>query len=105
MGELITQWPHELSEGVVIRRSDRAIFRNVEDGSGLVLHLDTADYFGLNQVGSAVWNLLGEGIRWPALIEGMQAEFADPPASLEQDVADFLQQLHERRLIELVAQP
>jgi hypothetical protein len=100
--EARAEWPDRL-EGALIKRSERAIFRAVDDGSGLVLHLDTADYFGLNQVGGVIWDLLGDGTSWEALIGDMKTRFEDPPPSLEQDTAAFLQELHSRDLVELVA--
>ena len=101
--QLLSEWPDEL-ENTTIARSDRAIFRTVDDGSGLVLHLDTADYYGLNQVGSLIWDLLGEGTTWESLIGDLKDSFDEPPATLESDAADFLKELHDRQLVVLRVQ-
>jgi Coenzyme PQQ synthesis protein D (PqqD) len=93
--------PESMPGDTRVRRSDRAIFREVDDGTGLVLHLDTADYFGLNAVGRLVWEQIGDGTEWHSLLDQVRARIEVAPESLEDDVTEFVRQLHERGLIEL----
>lgn len=101
---MLDRWPEEVPADLLIDRNERAIFRKVEDGSGLVLHLDTADYYGLNTVGSLVWELLDGGKQWGELMREVRAAIDDPPPSLDEDIASFLRELQRRNLIELRAQ-
>jgi hypothetical protein len=84
-----------------IRRSPRASFRRLENGSAVVLHLDTAQYHGLNEVGGAIWDL-ADGRTFEEIVRGLHEQLEDAPANLEDDVTEFLEALHERELVEYV---
>lgn len=84
-----------------IRRSPRASFRRLENGSAVVLHLDTAQYHGLNEVGAAIWDL-ADGRTFEEIVRGLHEQLEDAPANLEDDVTEFLEALHERELVEYV---
>jgi hypothetical protein len=84
-----------------IRRSPRASFRRLENGSAVVLHLDTAQYHGLNEVGAAIWDL-ADGRTFEEIVRGLHEQLDDAPANLEDDVTEFLEALHERELVEYV---
>jgi hypothetical protein len=70
-------------------------------GEGVLLQLDTGEYFGLDEVGERIWMLMmedGDLIRLQArLIE----EFDVEPARLASDVQTFVDELVQRRLIDL----
>ena len=84
----------------VIRRNDRVVSRNLAGESGAVLlHLDTAAYHGVNEVGGLVWSLLDNGITFQALISRLGDHLEEAPASLAQDIAGFLQDLSRRNLV------
>ncbi len=85
----------------VVRRSERATFRKLEDGSGVILHLDTTQYHGVNEVGAAIWELTDAPRSFADLVEGLQRQLDDPPSGLEADVEDFLRALQERDLVSL----
>lgn len=86
----------------VIRPSDRAVYRKLAAGEGgVVLHLDSAAYHGLNEMGTVIWSRLEQGpAHVAALIEDLRGRLADAPAGWEQDVVDFLESLALRGLID-----
>ncbi len=84
----------------VIKQAPRATFRRLGDGEGaVVLHLDTAEYHGLNEVGALVWELIEQPITFDELIAGLRARLEDAPAELPQDIEEFLEQLAARDLV------
>jgi hypothetical protein len=86
----------------VIRRNPRVVSRSLAGQSGAVLlHLDTAAYHGVNEVGELVWNLVNEGIRFDDLITELQGRLEDMPSSLTEDIVEFLHGLSARGLIVL----
>lgn len=91
-----------IEPGTAVRRSSRASFRRLENGSAVVLHLDTAQYHGLNEVGAAIWDL-ADGRTFREIVDELRNEIDDPPAQLEDEVAEFLEALHARELIEYQA--
>lgn len=84
-----------------IRRNPRATTRRLENGSAVLLHLDTAQYHGLNEVGAAIWDL-AEDQTVAEITEALEAQLEDPPPHLEQEVEAFLEALAERQLISFV---
>jgi hypothetical protein len=88
-----------------IRRNPRAEFRSLGEGEGgVLLHLDTAAYHGLNGGGVAVWELL-DGITFTELLAKLRSQLDENPAGLEQDMDRFLTDLAERDLVLLRADP
>jgi hypothetical protein len=84
---------------MVPRRDPQVVFRRLagEDG-GVLLHLDSGSYHGVNNTGSVIWELIdGERSRDDILGE-MRARFPDAP-ELEKELAEFLDGLLERGLI------
>jgi hypothetical protein len=86
----------------VVRRSERAVFRELSGNEGgVLLHLDTGAYHGLNPTGSLIWNLIGDGSAFANLVDGLGSLLTDTPADLEADVAAFVEDLLERDLLTL----
>lgn len=68
------------------------------DQGGVLLDVGSGEYFGVNELGSVIWELI-DGRRSEAEIAAaVRAEVDDPPDSLEEDVSVFLGALRERRL-------
>jgi hypothetical protein len=86
-----------------VRRSPRATFRRLDDGSAVVLHLDTAQYHGVNEVGAVIWELTEPGPTFEGLVAAVRERVEDPPADLEGDVEEFVYALNERGLVDLVS--
>ena len=86
----------------MIRRNQRVVSRDLAHQSGAVLlHLDSAAYHGVNEVGRMVWSLVGDGIRFDDLITQLQAGLEEAPPSLADEIAAFLLDLNARDLISL----
>ncbi len=75
------------------------VVSRVVDGEAVLLDLESGKYFGLNPVGSRVWELLQEETTVTALCERMGAEFEVESATLRADVVELIEQLRERRLV------
>jgi hypothetical protein len=86
-----------------VRRSPRATFRRLDDGSAVVLHLDTAQYHGVNEVGAVIWELTEPGPTFEGLVAAVREQVEDPPTDLEADVEEFVYALKERGLVDLVS--
>lgn len=71
------------------------------DGEVVLLSADSDRYFGLNLVGSRVWELLAEPSTASALIERLLEEYAVSRPDCEREVLQFLHEMHDRRLVEL----
>jgi hypothetical protein len=66
----------------------------------VMLHLGKAVYFGLDAVGTIVWERLQEGDTLAEICGHVRAAFADAPDTLEADVTGFIAELLAKELIE-----
>lgn len=86
----------------VIRQSPRAVFRKLEnEAGGVLLHLDSTAYHGLNEMGTMIWLLIVEGVSFAELLQHLRTSIEDAPPSLADDVAEFLHALDHRELVVL----
>lgn len=83
----------------VLARNPRVAYRELNDGSAVLLHLDTGAYHGVNDVGALVWGVLEARLTVPELIEAIRGRFDESPPTLVNDVRVFVDQLLERGLL------
>jgi hypothetical protein len=85
-----------------VRRKPDVVFRAVQEGEGgVLLHLLSGEYHGLNQLGCAIWGLMESDRTFGDLVTALRGQIDDPPESFEQDVSTFLEGLRDRDLVEL----
>jgi hypothetical protein len=80
--------------------SKDAVFRDL-DGEAVILHLDSGRYFGLNAVGTRIWQLLERDGRLTAVLDDLRAEYEAAPDVLERDLLDLVSRLVDARLGEV----
>lgn len=78
--------------------SDDAVESRLGDET-VLLHLESGVYFGLDAVGTRVWELLREGASAVVICETLRQEYADAGESLEVDILGFLGELIDNKLI------
>lgn len=66
----------------------------------VILHLEQGAYFGLDAVGTVVWERLQGGDTPAAICAYVRANFDDVPETVEGDITAFLEALLEKSLIE-----
>jgi hypothetical protein len=65
----------------------------------VILDLGSGTYFGLNPVGTRVWQLVGEGRDQAEIVEVIASEYDADRATVSHDVVRLLDDLKTRRLI------
>ncbi len=80
-----------------IEVSDDAICREM-DGESVVLNLESATYFGLDEVGTRIWQLIEEHGALVTVFDQMRREYEVAPERLEQDLLGLVDQLVEKGL-------
>jgi len=82
-----------------------AITRNKEtlssaiDNELVLLNIINNKYYGMDSVGSRIWELLAEPIIISDMITTLTGEYDIPAAECEKDVFSFLNELHSENLI------
>jgi len=89
-----------IQDTTVLRRNPRVEYRSMGEGEGgVLLHLDTAAYHGLNEVGALIWRLLEEPRPLDVLLRELRGELQEVPSRFEDEIRQFLSELAERDLI------
>ena len=70
-------------------------------GETVLLNLARESYFGLDAVGTRVWQLLNEGAGRDALVDTLLEEYEVERKVLEKDISELLGRLSEAGLIEI----
>jgi hypothetical protein len=85
-----------------VRRNPDVVGRGLAEAEGgVLLHLTTGAYHGLNPVGLVIWDLLEHDQTVADLVAGVRDRVDDAPPTLEQDVLAFLDHASARDLIRI----
>jgi hypothetical protein len=83
----------------VFRIPQCVLFQEVS-GESVLLDLESEQYFGLDEVGTRVWQLVEEHGRLSEVYDEMLNEFDVDPATLRQDLLELVATLADRGLIQ-----
>jgi Coenzyme PQQ synthesis protein D (PqqD) len=83
----------------IIARNPRVEFQGLADGEGgVLLHLDTAAYHSVNEIGATIWRLL-DSIMFADLLGQLRDRLEDVPPTFDQEIAEFVDDLVARDLV------
>jgi Coenzyme PQQ synthesis protein D (PqqD) len=83
----------------VIARNPRVEFQGLADGEGgVLLHLNTAAYHSVNEVGATIWRLV-DSITFADLLGQLRDRLEDVPPTFDQEIAEFVDDLAARDLV------
>lgn len=78
--------------------SPEVLFQEV-NGEIVLLDLEAETYFGLNESGAVVWQLLQKELNVEQIIEHLLSEFDVTPETAGKDVRELLEQLEKAQLV------
>lgn len=88
----------DLNQTVTYAPSPDALESRLGDET-VILHLGSGTYFGLDAVGTVVWEQLQDNQPPQAVCTHLRGVFPGAPDTMEQEVTDFMAQLLEHDLI------
>jgi hypothetical protein len=74
------------------------------DDETVMMSIEQGEYYGINPVGSRIWELLVQPRTVPALIDILMQEYNAPLEECQQDVLEFLNKLLEKKLVKVVSE-
>lgn len=92
----------ELTPETVVRAARDQVSTEVE-GEAVILGLADEVYYGLDGAGALVWSLLAEPRTLAELRDAVVAEYEVDARTAERDLVRLLDELRERRLVEVVS--
>ena len=89
-----------IDSDVKLRKNPNTAFRTLAAGEGgVLLHLESGEYHGVNDIGCMIWQLI-DGERTVAdVVDAVRSEVEDPPDALADDVTRFIEDMRERDLL------
>jgi hypothetical protein len=78
----------------------QVLARQIDDET-VILDLGSGTYFGLDAVGSRIWQLMTDGETLGAICDAMVAAYDVSRSDVERDVLELAQSLLERKLIDV----
>lgn len=92
-----------IDQATRIRRNPDVVFRSLEEEQGgVLLHLESGEYHGLNDLGSLIWRLIENESSFADVVAGVRAQTEDAPEAVDQEVSNFLDDLNRRNLVQLL---
>ncbi len=83
-----------------IRKNPQVVYRELAgEGGGVLLHLESGAYHGLNETGILIWSLIDGERTFGALVAELREQLEDAPDDLDHETERFLADLRERDLI------
>ena len=86
-----------LADRIVI--PDAVVYRDL-GGETVVLNLETGVYFGLDEVGTEVWNDLRGGSTLQQSFDRLVGEYDVPAATLQSDILRFVNHMAAKGLVQ-----
>ncbi len=93
-----------LSLQSVIAQSPELVSTSIESQTAL-MSIDNGAYYGMDRVGSRVWELIEQPRAVSAVVDQLLNEFAVERATCEQHVLTFLQKLADADLLQVTDGP
>lgn len=81
-----------------VRVGDDTVFRELA-GEAILLQLEEGMYFGLDPVGTRLWQLMAERGALRDVFDVARQEFDVDPSTLERDLLALVRQLAEKKLL------
>lgn len=77
------------------------VFAQEVDGEMVLLDMESENYFGLDEVGTAIWQAMQEKETLQEVLEALLEQYEVEAEVLERDLSDFVEKLLECGLVEV----
>ena len=88
------------TDTVVVRNRD--IIANVVDEEVVCLNIEKGNYYGMDSIGSRIWDLLEHSISVGSMCEQLEKEYDVSHEDCQAHTMDFVVALHAAGLIDVV---
>jgi ornithine carbamoyltransferase len=79
------------------------VFAQEVDGEMVLLDMESENYFGLDEVGTAIWQAMQEYETLQEVLNALLEQYDVEAEVLEKDLSDFVDKLLESGLVEVKA--
>ena len=90
----------DISFDAQVRVPDNVLFRQLEDES-VLLHLNKEIYYGLDDVGTRMWQVLAQSETIQTAFDALSEEYDIEPEVLQRDLTGLIENLLAKDLLEI----
>jgi hypothetical protein len=90
-----------ISSDALVSRRDHPLTNDLSDTETVMLDIERGTYFGLQDVGKAIWEALAMPTTIDAICADLTERYDVDVDTCRQEVRAFLDQLHEQDLIQV----
>ena len=84
-----------------IRVPENVLFREL-DGESVILNVDDDRYYGLDDIGTRIWQVLTECGSLERTFQALKAEYDVDPGTLRRDISGLVDKLTEKGLLDVI---
>lgn len=77
------------------------VFAQEVDGEMVLLDMESENYFGLDEVGTSIWQAMQEDAALEKVFAALMEQYEVPEAVLKSDLVAFVQRLEESGLVKV----
>ncbi|HEX3012545.1 MAG TPA: lasso peptide biosynthesis PqqD family chaperone [Syntrophomonadaceae bacterium] len=87
-----------INTDTVISKTEGVVLAEL-DGKVVMMSIENGQYYGLDEVGSIIWDMMSEPVQVKNVIDRLMQEYEVTREECEKDVMAFLEKLYEKKLI------
>lgn len=88
-----------IPSGAQVQRRDDLLANDLSESETVMLDITGGNYYGIKDVGKAIWDHLESPLTVDALCERLVEQFDVEPEVCRRETTAFIESLHERGLI------
>jgi hypothetical protein len=88
----------EIGADTLLHRKKDLLFNQI-DGEVVMLSIENSEYYGMDRVGSRIWELLEQPVQFSKLIATLLEEYEVTEEKCREDTLAFLGRLAEKNII------
>jgi len=92
----------EIGPDFILRRKQDQLFSEI-DGEVVMLSVENSEYYGMDKIGSRIWQLIEKPVTLKQLIGILLNEYEVPEEQCKEDTLKFIEQLLEKDLVEVTS--
>ena len=89
----------EIGPDTLLHRKDDMLFNEI-DGEVVMLSIENSEYYGMDKVGSRIWELLEQPHSFKNLVARLMDEYEISEQQCNEDTLAFVKKLTDKKLIE-----
>jgi hypothetical protein len=89
----------EITPDTVLQRRPELLFNEI-DGEVVMLSIENSEYYGMDKVGSRIWELLEHPLPFRELVGKLMAEYEVTEEQCTADTLAFLTKLQDKKLLQ-----